>query len=161
MNSGDSLPLLSFFLAMLASGNGGSTAGGVKIIRYVVAFKVLASELRKILHPNAIIKVFINESPVSNSLISMTFGFILLFILTNAMLTFYLYASDYDFMTSLSAALGCVGNIGPGFARVGPAQNYAFFDSLDLFALSIGMILGRLEIFTCLLIFVPSFWKKF
>jgi trk system potassium uptake protein TrkH len=149
------------FLAMLASGNGGSTAGGVKIIRYVVSIKVLFVELKKILHPSAIIKVFINNSPVSNSLISMTFGFILLFVITNAIITFYLYASGYDMMTSLSSALACVGNIGPGFSQVGPAQNYGFYDSLDLFVLSLGMIIGRLEVFTFLLIFLPSFWKKF
>jgi len=149
------------FLAMLASGNGGSTAGGVKIIRYVVSMKVIFAELKKILHPAAIIRVFINSSPISSSLVWMTFGFILLFIITNAVITFYLYASGHDMMTSLSAALACVGNIGPGFSQVGPAQNYSFFDSLDLIVLSIGMIMGRLEIFTFLLIFIPSFWRKF
>jgi trk system potassium uptake protein len=156
-----SLAVALFFLAMIASANGGSTAGGVKIIRYVVSFKVIFNELRKILHPNAILKVFINGMPISNSVISMTFGFMLLFVITNAVLTFYLYASGYDMMTSLSASLSCIGNIGPGFARVGPSLNYSFFDAWDLFALSIGMIIGRLEIFTFLLIFLPSFWRRF
>lgn len=149
------------FLAMLASGNGGSTAGGVKIIRYVVSIKVILSELKKILHPNAIVKVFINKSPISNSIISMTFGFILLFVITNAVITFYLYASGYDIMTSISTSLACIGNIGPGFAQIGPTQNYSFYGSLDLIVLSLGMIIGRLEIFTFLLLFLPSFWKKF
>lgn len=149
------------FLAMLASGNGGSTAGGVKIIRYVVSIKVILSELKKILHPNAIVKVFINKAPISDSLISMTFGFIILFVITNAVITFYLYASGYDIMTSISTALACIGNIGPGFSLVGPTQNYSFFGSLDLIVLSFGMIIGRLEIFTFLLVFLPSFWKKF
>ena len=149
------------FLAMIASGNGGSTAGGVKIIRYVVSMKVIFAELKKILHPNAIIKVFVNSTPVSNSIVSMTFGFILLYVITNAIITFYLFASGYNMMTSISAALACVGNIGPGFDRVGPVQNYSFFDGFDLMVLSVGMIMGRLEIFTFLLIFIPSFWRKF
>ena len=149
------------FLAMIASGNGGSTAGGVKIIRYVVSIKVIFAELKKILHPNAIIKVFVNSTPVSNSIVSMTFGFILLYVITNAAITFYLFASGYNMMTSLSAALACVGNIGPGFDGVGPVQNYSFFDGFDLMVLSVGMIMGRLEIFTFLLIFMPSFWRKF
>ncbi len=149
------------FLAMIASGNGGSTAGGVKIIRYVISFKVILSELKKILHPNAVVRIFINDAPISNSLISITFAFILLFVISNAIIIFYLFASGYDMTTSLSAALACVGNIGPGFGQVGPAQNYGFFDSVDLFVLSIGMIIGRLEIFTFLLIFIPNFWKRF
>lgn len=149
------------FLAMIASGNGGSTAGGVKIIRYVVSMKVIYSELKKILHPSAIVRVFINGAPIANSIAWMTFAFILLFIITNTLITFYLFASGYDLMTSLSSALACVGNIGPGFAKVGPAQNYSFFDTWDLIVLSIGMIMGRLEIFTFLLFFVPSFWRKF
>ncbi len=149
------------FLAMIASGNGGSTAGGVKIIRYVVSMKVMFSELKKILHPNAIFKVFVNNTQVSSSIVSMTFGFILLYVITNAVITFYLFASGYNMMTSLSASLACIGNIGPGFSKVGPIQNYSFFNSFDLIVLSIGMIMGRLEIFTFLLIFIPSFWRKF
>lgn len=149
------------FLAMMASGNSGSTVGGVKIIRYVVSMKVIFVELKKILHPDAIIKVFVNSTPVSNSIISMTFGFILLYVITNAIITFYLFASGHSLMTSISAAVACVGNIGPGFDRVGPVQNYSFFDGFDLMVLSVGMIMGRLEIFTFLLIFVPSFWRRF
>ncbi len=149
------------FLAMLASGNGGSTAGGIKIIRYVVSMKVIYSELKKILHPNAIVNIFINGSPIANSIVWMTFAFILLFVITNTLITFYLFASGYDMMTSLSTSLACVGNIGPGFVKTGPAQNYSFFDTWDLVVLSIGMIMGRLEIFTFLLVFVPSFWRKF
>lgn len=149
------------FLAMLASGNGGSTAGGVKIIRYVISFKVIFAELEKILHPKAIVRVFINDSPVSNSIITLTFGFIILFVITNSILIFYLYESGHDMMTSVSASMACIGNIGPGFAAVGPSHNYSIFSSIDLLALSFGMILGRLEIFTFLLMFIPSFWKRF
>ena len=91
----------------------------------------------------------------------MTFGFILLFIVTNTIVTFYLYGSGYDMTTSFFASIACVGNIGPGFGLVGPAHTYSFFDSYDLFVLSIAMIAGRLEVFTFLLIFLPSFWKRF
>ena len=149
------------FIAMVASGNGGSTAGGIKIIRYIVATKVILSEFKKILHPNAIIKVFINGVAVSPSLVSMTFAFILMFILTNTIVTFYLYGSGYDMTTAFFASIACVGNIGPGFGMVGPSHTFAFFNDVDLFVLSLAMIVGRLEIFTFLLIFLPSFWKRF
>lgn len=155
------IAIVIFLFAMLSSGNGGSTSGGVKIIRYVVTFKVLFIELKKILHPNAFIKVFINDSAVSNSLISMTFAFIVLFVTSNAILGFFLFANGHDMITSLTTALACIGNIGPGFGNIGPSENYSFFSDSELIVLCIGMIIGRLEIFTFLLIFLPSFWRKF
>jgi len=149
------------FIALLIGGNGGSTAGGVKVIRYVVIAKVVAVEIKKILHPNAVVNIFINRTPSSGSLVSATFGFITLYILTNIVITLYLYGTGHDGLTSISAAIACVGNIGPGFGNVGPTHNYAFFDDLDAFVLSVGMILGRLEFYTFLLILTPAFWKKF
>ncbi len=155
------LAIVISLLAMIVSGNGGSTAGGVKVIRYIVALKVMLSEFKKILHPNAILKIFINGSIISSSLISMTLAFILLFVVTNTLVIFYLYGSGYDMTTAFSASIACVGNIGPGFGLVGPSHTYALFHDLDLFVLSLAMIIGRLEIFTFLLIFLPSFWKRF
>jgi trk system potassium uptake protein TrkH len=150
-----------FFLAMLLGGSGGSTAGGVKVIRFIVIAKVMATELKKVLHPSAIIKVFIDKNIVSNSIVLATFGFITLYIFINLLLTFYLYARGYDALTSISAALACVGNIGPGFAKVGPAMNYSFFSDVDDIILAISMIIGRLEIYTFVLIFLPNFWRRF
>ena len=149
------------FVAMLIGGNAGSTAGGVKVIRYIVLFKNLSLQLQKILHPNAVVGVFIDRQRVSSQIISSTTGFIFLFIMTNMLVTLYLFGRGFDAMTAVSTALACVGNIGPGFALTGPAQNYAFFSDADKIILSFAMIIGRLEFYTVFLLFSRSFWKKF
>jgi len=149
------------FVAMLVGGNAGSTAGGVKVIRYIVLFKNIAMQLKKTLHPNAILSVFIDDQKVSSQIISSTTGFIFLFVITNMFLTLYLFGRGFDAMTSVSTALACVGNIGPGFSLTGPAHNYGFFSEIDKVVLSAGMIIGRLEFYTVFLLFSKSFWKKF
>ena len=149
------------FIAMLVGGNAGSTAGGVKVIRYIVLFKNIAIQLKKTLHPNAIVNVFIDGEKTSSQIIASTTGFIFLFMMTNMLVTFYLFARGFDAMTAVSTALATVGNIGPGFALTGPAENYAFFSSMDKIILSVAMIIGRLEFYTVFLLFSRSFWKKF
>ena len=149
------------FVAMLVGGNAGSTAGGVKVIRYVVLFKNIALQLKKTLHPNAIVGIFIDGNRISSQIISSTTGFIFLFVMTNMLVTLYLFGRGFDAMTAVSTALATVGNIGPGFALTGPAENYSFFSSLDKSILSIAMIIGRLEFYTVFLLFSRSFWKKF
>ena len=149
------------FVAMLVGGNAGSTAGGVKVIRYIVLFKNIAIQMKKILHPNAILGVFIDGQKVPSQIITSTTGFIFLFVITNMLVTLYLFGRGYDAMTAVSTALATVGNIGPGFSLTGPADNYAFFSSADKILLSIAMIIGRLEFYTVFLLFSKSFWKKF
>ena len=149
------------FVSMLIGGNAGSTAGGVKVIRYIVLFKDLSLQFQKALHPNAVVSLFVDKQKVSSQTISATTGFILLFIVTNLFLTLYLFARGFDAMTSVSTALAVVGNIGPGFSLTGPAHNYAFFSSFDKVILSLAMIIGRLEFYTVFLLFSRTFWKKF
>ena len=149
------------FIAMLVGGNASSTAGGVKVIRYIVLFKNLSMQFKKILHPNAMVGIFIDGQKVSSSIINSTVGFIFLYIITNLVITIYLFSRGFDSMTSISTALATVGNIGPGFALTGPSQNYEFFSGFDKFILSIAMIAGRLEFYTVVLLFSRHFWKKF
>jgi trk system potassium uptake protein TrkH len=149
------------FVAMLIGGNAGSTAGGVKVIRYLVLFKNLALQFTRTLHPNAIVHVFVDRQKISSAIIASTTGFIFLFIMTNMLVTLYLFGRGFDAMTAVSTALATVGNIGPGFALTGPAENYAFFSSTDKIILSFAMIIGRLEFYTVFLLFSRSFWKKF
>jgi len=156
-----SMAIAVIFVAMLLGGNAGSTAGGVKVIRYIVLFKNIAMEFKRILNPNAIVSIFIDHQKVSSKIISATSGFIFLFALTNMLLTLYLFSRGYDTMTSLSTAVATVGNIGPGFSLTGPVQNYAFFSDIDKIILSFAMIIGRLEFYTVFLLFSHSFWKKF
>jgi len=149
------------FVAMLVGGNAGSTAGGVKVIRYIVLFKNIVLQFTRTLHPNAIVGLFIDGKKISSQIISSTTGFIFLFVLTNMIVSLYLFARGFDTMTAVSTALATVGNIGPGFALTGPAHNYAFFSSADKMILSMAMIIGRLEFYTVFLLFSRSFWKKF
>ncbi len=149
------------FIAMFIGGNSGSTAGGVKVIRHIVMFKNLILQFKKMLHPNMITDIFIDKQKLSSYVVSSTTGFIFLYALTFIAVLLYLFARDYDMLTAISTSLACVGNIGPGFALTGPAQNYEFFSSIDKIVLSIAMIIGRLEFYTVLILFSRDFWKKF
>jgi len=148
-------------LAMLMGGNAGSTAGGIKVIRFVVMFKNLNYQIKKILFPNAIISVKIDKKTLPQFIINNVSAFIFLYILTTSAISLYLFAQGYDPLTSLSAAIACVGNIGPGFGHVGPVDNFAFFTQPQKLILAIGMIIGRLEFFTVLILLSRDFWKKF
>jgi trk system potassium uptake protein TrkH len=149
------------FTAMLIGGNAGSTAGGIKVIRFVVMFKNLNYQIKKILFPNAVISVKVDKKTVPQPIINNVSAFIFLYILTVTFISLYLFACGYDTLTSLSASIACVGNIGPGFGHVGPVDNFAFFTQTQKFILAIGMIIGRLEFFTVLILLSRDFWKKF
>ncbi len=149
------------FIAMMMGGNSGSTAGGFKISRYVVLMKNIGFQIRRLLHPKAITALYVDGNRISYETLGIISGFALIFTLSNVVLTFYLYARGYDLMTSLSAAIAMVGNIGPGFGRVGVVENYAFFSSVDKIILAAAMILGRLEFFTVIMLLSRTFWKRF
>jgi trk system potassium uptake protein TrkH len=148
-------------IAMFLGGNAGSTAGGVKIIRYVIIFKTLFAELKRVTHPNALISVFVDNKKLPERILSSTFGFFFLFALTILAVTVYIYARGFDMTTALTGALATVGNIGPGFGAVGPANNFTLFSDIDKWVLSFAMIIGRLEFYTVLVLFSRTFWKKF
>ncbi|MDX1809037.1 MAG: TrkH family potassium uptake protein [Sulfurospirillaceae bacterium] len=148
-------------IAMITGANAGSTAGGAKIIRYIIYFKNISIEIRRSLKPESIASIFIDDKPIKNSVISSIFGFFSLFILTIFFVMLYLYARGYDEMTSISTAMTIVGNTGPGFSLTGPVNNYAFFSWYDKIILSFAMIIGRLECYTVFILLSKSFWKKF
>ena len=155
------LAIAIVFVGLLMGGNAGSTAGGIKIIRHVIIFKTLSSELKRIIHPNTIISVFVDGVKQKERILSSTFGFFLLFMITVAVVTVYIYARGYDAMSAISGAFALVGNVGPGFSLVGPADNFAFFSDFDKIFFSIAMIIGRLECYTVFVLLSSSFWKKF
>jgi len=155
------LAIAIIFVGILMGGNAGSTAGGIKIIRHVIIFKTLSSELKRILHPNTIISVFIDGVKQKERILSSTFGFFLLFMISVAVVTVYIYARGYDAMTSISGAFALVGNIGPGFSLVGPSDNFAIFSDFDKIFFSVAMIIGRLECYTVFVLLSVSFWRKF
>jgi len=156
-----SVAVVLVFAAMLIGGNTGSTAGGFKVGRYVVLVKNMLFQVRRLLHPKAIVNLYVDGNRITYDTLGVISGFALLFILSNVLLTVYLYTRAYDLMTALSTAIAIVGNIGPGFAKVGPVENYHFFSQMDKVIMSFFMILGRLEFYTVIMLFSRSFWKKF
>ena len=155
------LAIAIIFIAMLLGGNAGSTAGGIKIIRHIIIFKTLFSEFKRTLHPYTIISVFIDGKKQNDKILTSTFGFFTLFMITVGIITIYVYARGFDAMSAISAGFAIVGNIGPGFSLVGPSDNFAFFNDFDKIFLSIGMIIGRLECYTVYILLSSSFWKRF
>ncbi len=155
------LAIAIIFVGMLLGGNAGSTAGGIKIIRHVIIFKTLFSEFKRILHPNAIISVFIDNIKQKERILSSTFGFFTLFMMSVGVVTIYIYARGFDAMSAISGAFALVGNIGPGFSLVGPADNFSFFNDFDKIFFSVAMIIGRLECYTVFVLLSSAFWKKF
>ncbi|WP_152183152.1 TrkH family potassium uptake protein [Sulfurimonas indica] len=155
------LAIAIIFIGLLMGGNAGSTAGGIKIIRHVIIFKTLSSEMKRILHPNTIISVFVDGVKQKERILSSTFGFFTLFMMTVAIVTIYIYARGYDAMSAISGAFALVGNVGPGFSLVGPSDNFAFFSDFDKLFFSFAMIVGRLECYTVFVLLSSAFWKKF
>lgn len=155
------LAIMIVFVGMLASAMAGSTGGGVKIVRYVIFFKNITSEIKRTLNPNALSALYVDNKIVPPKTISAVFGFFSLFILTVCAVMFYLFATGYDELSAISTAITIVGNIGPGFGVSGPSQNYSIFSDMDKIVLTAGMVIGRLECYTLLMLFTTSFWKKF
>lgn len=153
--------LMIAILAMIMSANAGSTAGGIKMIRFVLFFKNIALEIKRTIQPDVITSIFVDGKQIRTSIINSVFGFFALFILTTFMTIMYLYARGFDFLTAFATAIAMVGNIGPGLNLTGPSQNYAFFSWYDKIILSFAMIIGRLECYTVFMMLSRNFWKKF
>ena len=155
------LAISIIFIGMLIGGNAGSTAGGIKVIRHIIIVKTLFSEFKRTIYPNMIISVFVDNIKQKDRIISSTFGFLTLFLVTVGVVTIYVYARGFDAMSAISAGFAIVGNVGPGFSMVGPSDNFGFFNDFDKLFLSIGMIIGRLECYTVYILLSGAFWKKF
>lgn len=153
--------LMIVILAMMMSANTGSTAGGIKMIRYILFFKNIGLEIKRSIQPDVITSIFVDGKQIRSSIINSIFGFFALFILTAFFVTMYLYARGFDFLTAFSTSIATIGNIGPGLGLTGPSQNYAFFSWYDKIVLSFAMIIGRLECYTVFIMLSRSFWKKF
>ncbi len=148
------------FLMMFIGGCAGSTGGGIKVVRIVTLFKLALRELRRLIHPRGVFHLRLNKMVIRKDIISVITGFVFLYMVTLLVTTVVVAGGGYDILTSFSTALVTVGNIGPGFSKVGPTMNYAFFQDGIKWFLSLAMMLGRLEIYTVLVILTPWFWKK-
>lgn len=155
-------PFLStlFFILLFVGGSAGSTAGGVKVIRHIVLFKNSFLELKRQLHPSAIIPVRISGKAIERNIVFNVLAFVMIYILIFLIGALLLSAMNVDFDTALGAVATTLGNVGPGIGDVGPVDNFSEIPLPGKWLLSILMLLGRLELFTVLMLLSPHFWKK-
>jgi trk system potassium uptake protein TrkH len=138
----------------------GSTGGGIKMFRTLLLWKQAGREMFSILHPRAINPIRIGDMPIPNKIIFSVLAFIFLYFISIVVLTFSLLFSGLDPISSLSAVMACINNAGPGLGVVGPASNYQGLSDFQTWICTIAMLLGRLEVFTLLMLFTPAFWRK-
>ena len=150
------LPIM-LLLASVAGGCAGSTAGGMKIVRIILLYKQGAREISKLVHPNALIPVKLGGKAVPDNVINAVWGFLSLYLLSYVLLLLLMLAGGADPVTAFSAVTACLNNLGPGLGEV--AQNYATLSDMNKIVLTFAMLLGRLELFTLLVLFTPVFWK--
>ena len=148
------------FLLMFVGGCSGSTGGGIKVIRIITLLKQALNEMKYLVHPRGVFTLRISGHPVKKDVVYAISGFFFLYIFLNLVVAAIVAINENDLLTSFTAALATVGNIGPGFGNVGPTDNYSEFSDFVKWVLSFAMLAGRLEIYTVLVILTPHFWKK-
>lgn len=149
-----------FLILLLFGACAGSTSGGVKMIRYQLLIKNSFAEIKKLLHPNAVIPVRHNGKSVSSDIIFKIAAFVLLYLAIFVLGSLALSITGMDLKSSMGSVAACMANIGPGLGTTGPTLNYSEVPVFGKWLLSFLMLLGRLELFTVLIIFTPYFWKK-
>jgi len=152
-------PLWMMFLTAIAASSG-STGGGIKMMRTLVLVKQAGREFLRLLHPAVVNPMKIGGHVVPNSIVFAVLGFIFLYFMTIVTLTFVLLISGMDFISAFTAVLASVNNCGPGLGTVGPASNYQGLTDFQTWVCTFGMLVGRLEIFTVLILFTPHFWRR-
>lgn len=149
-----------FFMLLFIGGCAGSTAGGIKIVRHQLLIRNSFSELKRLVHPRAVIRVRFNNNAVSQDIISNVLAFFLFYIGIVLVGTLVMSLFGLDFESAFGSVATSLGNVGPAISSVGPTQNFAHIPDLGKWVLSFLMLMGRLELFTILLIFSPAFWKS-
>ncbi len=159
----DKWPHLSkglLFLLMFVGGCAGSTAGGMKQIRLMLLFKKARQSIMQHIHPKAVISIKVDRKAVPEHVLDGVSSFFLIYLVIFSFGTLALLAFNIDFVTATSAVVATLSNVGPGFGGVGAVKNYAGFPDLVKLVLSALMIIGRLEIFTVLVLFFPAAWRR-
>ncbi len=151
--------MLILFL-MFTGGSAGSTSGGVKILRHLIILKNGYMEFKRLLHPRGVIPVRINKRSVEQKTVYNVLAFFFIYLFVFIIGALVISAFGHDIVTAAGASIACLGNIGPGIGGVDPTNNFAFFSEGAQLFLSFLMLLGRLELFTVLIILTPAFWKS-
>ena len=153
--------LIFFLFLMFIGGCAGSTACGIKIFRLQLLLIFLKNQVKKLISPNSVIPIKYNNHKISNDFIKSVIIFIFTFLFIFLIIAMLLSISGLDFITSISGAASSISNVGPGLGDViGPNGNYKDIPNLSKWILSVGMLLGRLELFAILVLFFPSFWRN-
>lgn len=150
---------MTFFILLFLGASAGSTSGGIKIIRHLVFFKNSFLEFKRILHPRAIIPLKLNGKRVPGRILTHIIIFLLLYLILFVLGSIILTIMGLDFMTAIGATATSLGNVGPGIGEVGPVDNFAHLSQPVKLFLVFYMLLGRLELFTILVLFTPYFWR--
>jgi len=144
---------------MIIGGMGGSTGGGLKVSRVIIVFKQIGAAVKKILNPDKVSLIYFEKKVLKDDILLRVLGFFGAYIVLLG-LTFIISMYGIDFTTSFTAVMSCLSNIGPGLGKVGPVENFNFIPDSAKWILSVAMIMGRLEIFTIIVLFTPSYWLK-
>ena len=156
-----SFSLVLFLILMFIGGCAGSTTCGIKIFRIQILSSFITNQLKKIVYPKGIFVLKYNQSPVDNKFISSIISFIYMYLVIFFVITALLSLTGLDFITSISGAATSISNVGPGLGSIiGPNGNFSSLPDISKWILSLGMILGRLELFAILVLFIPSFWRN-
>jgi trk system potassium uptake protein TrkH len=152
-------PMWMLFLSSFVSCSG-STGGGIKLIRAQLLYIQIYREFIKLLHPNAISPAKLDGQVIENKVIFAVLAFLFIYIASIVSMTLLLLASGLDVVTAFSAVVACINNTGPGLNQVGPATTFAILTDFQTWICTFAMVLGRLELFTLLIVFTPIFWRR-
>ena len=156
-----SFPLFYFLILMFIGGCAGSTTCGVKIFRVQILYRFILNQLKKVIYPRGIFVIKYENNHVNDKFLASIISFMYLYVIIFFILTALLSLTGLDFVTSISGAATSISNVGPGLGSIiGPNGNFYQLPDLSKWILSVGMILGRLELFAILVLFLPSFWRN-
>ncbi len=157
-----SFPLIFFLVLMFIGGCAGSTACGLKIFRIHILYKFFVIQLKKYIYPRGVFVLKYGENVLNEKFISSIISFVFLYIIIFFIITTLLSISGLDFITSVSGAATSISNVGPGLGgMIGPNGNFSLLPDFSKWILAVGMILGRLELFAIIVLFIPSFWRRY
>jgi trk system potassium uptake protein TrkH len=154
-------PLILFLGLMFIGGCAGSTTCGIKIFRIQILYSFVSNQLKKIIYPKGIFVLKYDQNPVDNKFVASIISFIYMYLIIFFIITALLSLTGLDFITSISGAATSISNVGPGLGSIiGPNGNFSSLPDISKLILTLGMILGRLELFAILVLFLPSFWRN-
>ena len=155
-----SFPQILLVFLMMAGGCAGSTSGGIKWVRILLVFKYIGMEMLRLLHPRVVVHAKINHVRVTPDILNNIFAFIFLFFTSLVVVTLLLSLEGQSVLTSFGAAVSALANIGPGLDSVGPMGNYFHLSAYSKWILIAAMLLGRLELITVFVLFMPALWRR-